>query len=85
MKAGGREELIVSLPGQLRAFAPATGKDLWNCDGLNPLIYTSPVYGDGVVVTMGGYFGSSMAVKPGGHGDVTKPRVSGTSRARKRT
>jgi len=72
VKAGGREELIISLPGQLRAFAPATGKDLWSCDGLNPLIYTSPVYGDGAVVTMGGFFGSSMAVKPGGQGDVTK-------------
>src|SRR5262245_30958171 len=64
VKANDREELIASFPGRLRAFAPATGKELWSCDGLNPLVYTSPVYGEGLVVTMGGFFGSSMAVKP---------------------
>lgn len=70
--AEGRDELIISWPGELRAFAPLTGKELWRCDGLNPLIYTSPIYGEGVVVTMGGYCGSALAVRPGGNGDVTQ-------------
>jgi len=49
---------------------------LWSCDGLNPLIYASPVYGDGAVIAMGGFFGSSMAVKPGGQWDVIKTAPS---------
>jgi outer membrane protein assembly factor BamB len=69
--AHGPEELIMSFPEQVRAFDPKTGKELWACDGLNPLIYSSPVYGDGVVVAMGGFQGTLVAVKPGGNGNVT--------------
>jgi outer membrane protein assembly factor BamB len=71
VRAGDREELIMSFPRYLRAFHPGSGKELWHADGLNPLIYTSPIYGDGVVVAMGGFFGNTIAVKPGGNGDVT--------------
>src|SRR6185295_5989154 len=39
--------------------------------GLNPLVYSSPIYGEGIVVAMGGYAGVSIAVKAGGSGDVT--------------
>ncbi len=74
VKSGSRSELVVSFPGQVRAFDPLTGKDLWSCDGLNPLIYTSAIYGEGLVVAMGGYSGSTVAVKPGGQGDVTATR-----------
>lgn len=71
VKAGNRDELIVSFPNRLRALDPRTGKDLWWCGGLNPLIYASPLYAEGIVVGMGGFTGTSIAVKPGGTGDVT--------------
>lgn len=71
INVSGRDELVVSFPEQVRAFDPKTGKELWVCDGLNPLIYSSPIYGDGVVVAMGGFLGTSLAVKPGGNGNVT--------------
>ena len=67
IKTNGRDELIVSFPEQVRAFDPKTGKELWVCDGLNPLVYSSPIYGDGVVVAMGGFLGTLVAVKPGGN------------------
>lgn len=67
-----RDEVVVSFPDALRSFDPATGKELWFCRGLTPLIYTSPIYGEGVVVAMAGFGGSSMAVKLGGSGDVTE-------------
>ena len=38
----------------------------------NPLVYTSPLYAGGVVVAMGGFNGSAVAVKAGGLGDVTE-------------
>lgn len=71
VQADGRDELIMSFPTELKAFNPETGSELWNCHGLNPLVYTSPVWHDGVVVAMGGYYGNSLAVKTGGSGDVT--------------
>jgi outer membrane protein assembly factor BamB len=71
VRAEGRDELIMSLPERVQAFDPKTGKELWRCEGLNPLIYTSPMAGEGVVIGSGGYGGSTVAVKPGGAGDVT--------------
>ena len=35
------------------------------------LVYSSPVAGEGVLLAMGGFFGTSLAVKTGGTGDVT--------------
>lgn len=70
--AAGREELLMSFPRFLRAFDPRTGRELWHCDGLNPLVYTSPIHHDGTVVAMGGFSGNTIAVKTGGTGDVTE-------------
>ena len=72
VKAGGRDQLIMSWPDKLVAYAPVDGKELWSCRGLNPLIYTSPMFGEGVVIGSGGYGGSTIAVKPDGSGDVTE-------------
>ena len=72
VNTGTRQELVMSFPMQLKAFDPMTGKVLWTCDGLNPLVYTSPVYSEGIVVAMGGYKGNSIGVRVGGRGDVTK-------------
>ena len=74
VKAGGRDELLMSFPRYLRAFDPGTGKELWSCDGLNPLVYTSPIYSDGIAVAMGGFSGNTIAVRIGGSGDVTGTR-----------
>ena len=75
IEANGRAELILSRANALQAFNPEDGSELWHCNGLNPLIYTSPVYDGNVLLTMGGYFGASFAVKPGGSGDVTAKRL----------
>ncbi len=68
----GRDELIMSFPMEIAAFDPGSGKKLWTCEGLNPLVYTSPTIHEGVVVAMGGYRGNSVGVKAGGDGDVTE-------------
>jgi outer membrane protein assembly factor BamB len=73
------KELIMVYPQLICAFDPKTGKELWRCDGLNELIYTSPIAGDGVVVAMGGFLGTSVAVKQGGKGDVTETHRLWTS------
>ena len=68
---GERPELIMTYPGRACAFDPATGKELWTCQGLTRLVYTSPQYAEGVVVAMSGFNGSALAVRAGGDGDVT--------------
>ncbi|MSR66708.1 MAG: serine/threonine protein kinase [Pedosphaera sp.] len=75
VKSGVREELVMSFPGTVQAFDPKSGRSLWTCGGLNPLVYTSPIAGAGVVVAMGGYFGNTIAVSAGGAGDVTAKRL----------
>jgi outer membrane protein assembly factor BamB len=71
IRAAGRDELIVTLPERVIAFDPASGRRLWNCEGLGSLVYTSPMWGDGILVALGGYHRACLAVRPGGSGDVT--------------
>ncbi len=70
--ANGRDELVMSFPMEVKAFDPLKGDVLWTCGGLNPLVYTSPVHGDGIVVALGGYYGNSVGVKAGGKGEITE-------------
>lgn len=74
LETAGRTEVIVSVPESLRAFSAESGSELWRASGLNPLVYTSPFAAGDAVVAMGGFFGASIAVKPGGAGDVTGTR-----------
>lgn len=70
-KVESRYELFMSYPGRLLAFNPIDGKELWTSGGLTPLVYNSPLYADGVVISMCGFGGAGLAVKSGGNGDVT--------------
>jgi outer membrane protein assembly factor BamB len=73
----GREELVMSWPGVIKSYDPATGKLLWSCEGLakdgrpDALVYTSPVVAQDVVIGMAGYGGPAIGVRTGGSGDVT--------------
>jgi outer membrane protein assembly factor BamB len=73
---GERDELLMAWPKRLLAFEPRSGRELWSCSGLNPLVYTSPLYdrSRNIVVAMGGFGGMAIAVKGGGSGDVTESR-----------
>ncbi len=72
VEANGRQELVMSFPLEMKAFDPATGNVLWTSTGLNPLVYTSPMADQGIVVALGGYHGNSIAVHAGGSGNVTE-------------
>ncbi|EDY19914.1 Pyrrolo-quinoline quinone [Chthoniobacter flavus Ellin428] len=70
-KLDGREELIADLPGAVYSLDPATGKEIWHCNGLNPLAYAEPIVVGDVVVGFGGFNGFALGVKAGGSGDIT--------------
>lgn len=68
----GKAQLIMSWPFRLCALDAMNGKEIWTSEGLNPLVYTSPLVSDGIAVAMGGFSGMAMAVQMGGKGKVTE-------------
>lgn len=71
VQASGRDELVMTWPEKMVAYDPKTGRELWRASGMNPLLYTSPVPGKDLIIGSGGYGGTTIAIKPGGSGDVT--------------
>jgi outer membrane protein assembly factor BamB len=72
VSAGGRDELVASGSQLVVAYDPATGRELWRMKGLESNAVTTPLVGDGVVVVSSGFPSkTSIAVAPGGSGDVT--------------
>src|SRR5206468_757874 len=64
-------ELVISVQDRLLGLNPDTGKELWNADGIHRYVCPSVVAHDGVVYAIGGGH-TSLAVRAGGRGDVTK-------------
>ena len=70
--AGGRDELVLTYPLRLMAWAPQTGQLLWTCAGPNIGAYSSAFFGEELVgAAVSGFTNAVMVVRPGGHGDVT--------------
>lgn len=69
--AKSRREVVVSTESRLLSFDPNDGKPLWNSDGVHRYVCPSVVAHDGVVFAIGGGH-TSLAVRAGGSGDVTK-------------
>lgn len=72
LRVGGRDEMIMALPEEIKGYDPATGKELWRCAGLGTEVYAMPIVGENLIVGICGHKGPTMAVRPGGAGDVTK-------------
>ncbi|HZL88611.1 MAG TPA: PQQ-binding-like beta-propeller repeat protein [Pirellulaceae bacterium] len=70
-EGNGRTTLLLSLPETLWAIDPKTGEDVWSCQGLKALVYTSPLCAKDVAVAMGGFGGPALAARAG-NGDVTE-------------
>lgn len=76
--AGGRSEMVLSLPAQVWGLDPDTGGQLWIArTDVNDLMIPTPVITDGVAYIHGGGTSErgSLAVRTGGDGDVTKTHI----------
>ncbi len=71
MDQGHRDEIVTSSQHQVQAYDPATGEPLWWCHGLTDEVIPSPVVGEGMVFASSGRQGPTLAIRPGGTGDVT--------------
>lgn len=76
---GTRDELIVSSMRRVYAYDPATGADLWTVSGNTVEVIPTPVVGHGLVFAASGRAGPTLAIRPGGSGDVTGSHVAWTS------
>ena len=87
IRAETREELVVPFPNRVASYDPKTGKLLWFSRDMKDSSSVMPVFANGLVIAHGGDMagGSTVAVRPGGEGDVTEsrrawkqPRVKGS-------
>jgi outer membrane protein assembly factor BamB len=67
-------ELVVNVQDRMLAFNPETGKQLWSAEGVHRYVCPSVVAHDGVIYATGGGH-TSLAVRAGGRGDVTKTQT----------
>lgn len=74
--AGDRDELIVSGQRRVTAYDPDTGRELWTVRGNTFEVIPTPVVGHGLVFASSGRAGPTMAIRPGGAGDVTATHVA---------
>ncbi len=70
--ADGKHELVVSIKGGILAYDPATGEQLWNCQGIPDYVCPSIVSQDGIVYAIGGRKSKAIAIRAGGSGDVSE-------------
>jgi outer membrane protein assembly factor BamB len=76
IRAGARDELIVSSQRRVYAYDPATGRELWTVVGNTYEVIPTPVVAHGLVFCSSGRAGPTLAIKPGGSGDVTSTHVA---------
>ena len=76
IKTGERDELIVSGQRRVAAYNPDTGGELWTVRGNTYEVIPTPVVGHGLLFASSGRAGPTMAIRPGGSGDVTGSHVA---------
>lgn len=69
------KQQIVMAGRTIVSYDPASGKELWRCRGMKPVVSPSPVCHDGLVYVASGRNGPAVAIDPGGRGDVTETHV----------
>jgi outer membrane protein assembly factor BamB len=68
----GRDQVLVAWPNHVKGYDPATGKEIWRCEGLGKLVYADVAVSGGIGVATGeDEGGDSIGFRLGGKGDVT--------------
>lgn len=73
---GQRDEIVVSSQRRVHAYAPDTGRELWTANGNLFEVIPTPVVGHGLVFCTSGRAGPTLAIRPGGSGDVTATHIA---------
>lgn len=76
VRVGDHDEIIVSSESRVYAYDPSTGKERWSCGGNLVEVTPTPVVGHGLLFCCSGRAGPTLAIRPGGSGDVSKANVA---------
>ena len=76
IRVGDHDELIVSGQRTVNAYDPSTGAELWGCGGNLFEVIPTPVVAAGLVFCSSGRAGPTLAIRPGGRGDVTQTHLA---------
>jgi outer membrane protein assembly factor BamB len=79
VRIGDRDEIIVNSSQRVMAYNPDTGAELWSCGGMGFEVIPTPVVGYGMIFCSSGRAGPTLAIRPGGTGDVTRTHLAWTS------
>jgi len=71
IRAADHDEVIVSSQSLVHAYDPDSGRELWSCRGNLFEVIPTPVVGQGLIFCSSGRAGPTLAIRPGGSGDVT--------------
>ena len=73
------DEIIVNSQQAVQAYDPDRGQELWRCGGMGYEVIPTPVVGFGMVFCSSGRAGPTLAIRPGGKGDVTRTHLGWSS------
>lgn len=76
IRAGDHDELIVSSQRKVYGYDPQTGAVRWTVSGLGFEVIPTPVVANGLILCSSGRQGPTIAIRPGGSGDVTATHVA---------
>ena len=81
--AGGRQELVISLPDEIWGLNPENGKLRWYFESRisGGAVCPSVIMDKGVIYATGGRSGRTVAVRLGGRGEITGTHSAWTSDA----
>jgi outer membrane protein assembly factor BamB len=75
IRAGDHDEIIVHSQNRVQAYNPDTGREIWRCNGSLFEVIPTPVVGYGMLFCSSGRAGPTLAIRPGGQGDVTNTHL----------
>jgi outer membrane protein assembly factor BamB len=75
VRVGDHDEIVVNGQSRVQAYDPDTGRELWRCSGSTYEVIPTPVVGRGMVFCSSGRAGPTLAIRPGGSGDVTRSHL----------
>jgi outer membrane protein assembly factor BamB len=76
VRVGDHDELVVNGQRRVTAYDPDAGRELWSVRGNTFEVIPTPVVGHGLVFCSSGRAGPTLAIRPGGRGDVTASHVA---------
>lgn len=80
VEGADRKELVLNGGNKVWAYDPDTGGPLWSCDGTTIEVTPTVVAGNGLVYSVSGANGPTLAIRPGGRGNVTETHVAWQAR-----